>query len=170
MSTFEGPMMSIKTVNSLSHYTDWGIGARSFGLARLGRVHLDRQHVLPDSADVRPDRDVVACASSPRISGSPRSASCSTSQRCGSPGVMQGLMWRATNADGTLTYAFVGSGQGHVSVLRDTPCWAGRCSSPACCSWPGTCAHRRRRRAVEAPIPLCRGRSCLMTGLTQRRS
>ena len=26
MSTFEGPMMSIKSVNSLSHYTDWGIG------------------------------------------------------------------------------------------------------------------------------------------------
>jgi cytochrome c oxidase cbb3-type subunit 1 len=26
MSTFEGPMMSIKTVNALSHYTDWVIG------------------------------------------------------------------------------------------------------------------------------------------------
>src|SRR5579871_2083764 len=26
MSTFEGPMMSVKTVNSLSHYTDWTIG------------------------------------------------------------------------------------------------------------------------------------------------
>ncbi|PTM94204.1 cytochrome-c oxidase, cbb3-type subunit I [Mycoplana dimorpha] len=26
MATFEGPMMSIKTVNSLSHYTDWTIG------------------------------------------------------------------------------------------------------------------------------------------------
>ncbi|WP_338466281.1 cytochrome-c oxidase, cbb3-type subunit I [Novosphingobium sp. ZN18A2] len=26
MSTFEGPMMSIKTVNSLSHYTNWTIG------------------------------------------------------------------------------------------------------------------------------------------------
>jgi cbb3-type cytochrome oxidase subunit 1 len=25
MSTFEGPMMSIKTVNALSHYTDWTI-------------------------------------------------------------------------------------------------------------------------------------------------
>jgi hypothetical protein len=32
-------------------------------------------------------------------------------------GVMQGLMWRATNPDGTLTYAFVESGQGHLSVL-----------------------------------------------------
>jgi cytochrome c oxidase cbb3-type subunit 1 len=26
MSTFEGPMLSIKAVNSLSHYTDWTIG------------------------------------------------------------------------------------------------------------------------------------------------
>jgi len=26
MSTFEGPMMSIKTVNALSHYTEWTIG------------------------------------------------------------------------------------------------------------------------------------------------
>jgi len=26
MATLEGPMMSIKSVNSLSHYTDWGIG------------------------------------------------------------------------------------------------------------------------------------------------
>jgi len=25
MSTFEGPMLSIKTVNALSHYTDWNI-------------------------------------------------------------------------------------------------------------------------------------------------
>jgi cytochrome c oxidase cbb3-type subunit 1 len=29
MSTFEGPMMSIKTVNALSHYTDWTIGTRA---------------------------------------------------------------------------------------------------------------------------------------------
>jgi len=26
MSTFEGPMMAIKTVNALSHYTDWTVG------------------------------------------------------------------------------------------------------------------------------------------------
>ena len=26
MATFEGPLMSIKTVNSLSHYTDWTVG------------------------------------------------------------------------------------------------------------------------------------------------
>ena len=36
MSTFEGPMMAIKTVNSLSHYTDWGIGHVHFRCIRLG--------------------------------------------------------------------------------------------------------------------------------------
>src|SRR3546814_10143726 len=38
MSTFEGPMMAIKTVNSLSHYTDWTIGHVHSG--DLGRVGL----------------------------------------------------------------------------------------------------------------------------------
>ena len=35
-------------------------------------------------------------------------------------GVMQGLMWRATNPDGTLTYTFVEYGEGNLSVLRDS--------------------------------------------------
>ena len=59
MSTFEGPMMSIKTVNALSHYTDWTHRPRALGRAGLGRVHHDRRDVLPDPADVRQDRDVV---------------------------------------------------------------------------------------------------------------
>ena len=39
MSTFEGPMMSIKSVNSLSHYTDWTIGHVHSG-AQIGRAHV----------------------------------------------------------------------------------------------------------------------------------
>jgi cytochrome c oxidase cbb3-type subunit 1 len=39
MSTFEGPMMSIKTVNALSHYTDWTVGPSALRRARLGRLH-----------------------------------------------------------------------------------------------------------------------------------
>jgi cytochrome c oxidase cbb3-type subunit 1 len=40
MSTFEGPVMSIKAVNGLSHYTDWTIGLISwhFWIATLGIV------------------------------------------------------------------------------------------------------------------------------------
>ena len=37
MATFEGPMLSVKSVNALSHYTDWNIAhvhaARSVGSA-----------------------------------------------------------------------------------------------------------------------------------------
>jgi cytochrome c oxidase cbb3-type subunit 1 len=39
MSTFEGPMMSIKAVNSLSHYTDWTIGhVHSGALGWVGMI------------------------------------------------------------------------------------------------------------------------------------
>jgi cytochrome c oxidase cbb3-type subunit 1 len=40
MSTFEGPMMSVKIVNSLSHYTDWTIGHVHSGALGWGRLHL----------------------------------------------------------------------------------------------------------------------------------
>jgi cytochrome c oxidase cbb3-type subunit 1 len=106
MSTFEGPMMSIKTVNALSHYTDWTIGhvhsgalgwvafitigslyylvPRLFGRAEMWSVRLITVHFWIATVGV------VLYIASMWIAG-----------------VMQGLMWRATNADGTLTYAFV---------------------------------------------------------------
>ena len=58
MSTFEGPMMSIKTVNALSHYTDWTVGhVHSGALGWVGLVTMGCD-VLPDSAPVRPEADV----------------------------------------------------------------------------------------------------------------
>ena len=58
MSTFEGPMMSIKTVNALSHYTDWTVGhVHSGALGWVGLITMG-SHVLPDSAPVRPEADV----------------------------------------------------------------------------------------------------------------
>ena len=108
MSTFEGPMMSIKTVNSLSHYTDWTIGhvhsgalgwvamisigaiyallPRLLGLKQMWSVKLIDTHFWIHTIGV------VFYIASMWIAG-----------------VMQGLMWRATNADGTLTYSFVES-------------------------------------------------------------
>ena len=108
MSTFEGPMMSIKTVNSLSHYTDWTIGhvhagalgwvafitfgslycmiPRLLGLERMYSTRLIDLHFWIATIGV------VVYISSMWIAG-----------------VMQGLMWRATNADGTLTYTFIES-------------------------------------------------------------
>jgi hypothetical protein len=59
MSTFEGPMMSIKTVNALSHYTDWTVGHVHSGALGWVGPDLDGLAVLPDPAPVRPEEDVL---------------------------------------------------------------------------------------------------------------
>ena len=47
MSTFEGPMMSIKVVNSLSHYTDWTIGhVHSGALGWVGMISFGAIYYL----------------------------------------------------------------------------------------------------------------------------
>jgi cytochrome c oxidase cbb3-type subunit 1 len=108
MSTFEGPMMSIKTVNALSHYTDWTIGhvhsgalgwvafitfaclyaliPKLFGRAQMWSTRLIDWHLWIATIGI------VLYIAAMWIAG-----------------VMQGLMWRETNADGTLTYTFVES-------------------------------------------------------------
>ena len=83
MSTFEGPMMSIKTVNSLSHYTDWTDRPRAFGRVGLGRLRLLRRALLHDPLAVEQAPAFTRCVSSTGTSGSRRSASCSISPRCG---------------------------------------------------------------------------------------
>jgi len=108
MSTFEGPMMAIKTVNALSHYTDWTIGHVHSGalgwvaLVTIGAVYFlipkvfDREQMysikLIDTHFWIATIGIVLYIASMWIAG-----------------VMQGLMWRAVNADGTLTYSFVDS-------------------------------------------------------------
>jgi cytochrome c oxidase cbb3-type subunit 1 len=108
MSTFEGPMMSIKTVNSLSHYTDWTIGhVHSGALGWVAMISIGSIYALL-----------------PKLLGVPRMYSVRWIDThfwlhtigvvfyiaaMWIAGVMQGLMWRATNADGTLTYTFVES-------------------------------------------------------------
>ena len=108
MSTFEGPMMSIKTVNSLSHYTDWTVGhvhAGALGwvaMISIGAIYallpkmLGREQMhsikLIDTHFWIHTIGVVFYIVSMWIAG-----------------VMQGMMWRATNDDGTLTYTFVES-------------------------------------------------------------
>src|SRR5688572_26988387 len=108
MATFEGPMMSIKTVNALSHYTDWTVGhvhagalgwvglvsmgslyfliPRMFGRAQMHSMKLVTLHFWVATVGI------VLYISAMWIAG-----------------VMQGLMWRALNTDGTLTYSFVES-------------------------------------------------------------
>ena len=108
MSTFEGPMMAIKTVNALSHYTDWTIGHVHSGalgwvaLVTIGAIYFlvpkvfDREQMysikLIDTHFWIATIGIVLYITAMWIAG-----------------VMQGLMWRAVNADGTLTYSFVDS-------------------------------------------------------------
>ncbi len=108
MSTFEGPMMSIRTVNALSHYTDWTIGHVHSGalgwvaMISIGSLYalIPRLYGLKEMYSTRlidihfwtTTIGIVLYIVAMWIAG-----------------VMQGLMWRATNADGTLTYSFIES-------------------------------------------------------------
>ena len=83
MSTFEGPVMSVKAVNSLSHYTDWTIGhVHSGALGWVGFVSFGAIYCLVPWLW---NRRCIRCGWSAGISGSRPSASSSTSRRCGSP-------------------------------------------------------------------------------------
>jgi cytochrome c oxidase cbb3-type subunit 1 len=108
MSTFEGPMMAVKAVNALSHYTDWGIGhVHSGALGWVGMVTMGSLYYLIPRLFGRKEMysikaielhfwiatiGVVLYIAAMWIAG-----------------VMEGLMWRSINPDGTLTYTFVES-------------------------------------------------------------
>ena len=105
MSTFEGPMMAIKSVNSLSHYTDWTIGhVHSGALGWNGMITFAAIYYLVPRLWGRPKLyslrmvnwhfwlatiGIVLYASAMWVAG-----------------IMQGLMWREYGDDGYLVYAF----------------------------------------------------------------
>ncbi|WP_108661146.1 cytochrome-c oxidase, cbb3-type subunit I [Acuticoccus kandeliae] len=105
MSTFEGPMLSIRAVNSLSHYTDWTIGhVHSGALGWNGMITFGAIYYLVPILWNRPQLyslrlvnwhfwlatlGIVLYAASMWVSG-----------------ITQGLMWRELNADGNLVYSF----------------------------------------------------------------
>ena len=100
--------MAIKTDSALSHYTDWTVGHVHTGaLGRVGLVTMGSLYYLI-----------------PRLFGQKKMYSVPAIElhfwaatigivlyiaAMWIAGVMQGLMWRAVNADGTLTYTFVES-------------------------------------------------------------
>ncbi|MFA0919749.1 Cbb3-type cytochrome c oxidase subunit I [Pseudomonas coronafaciens pv. garcae] len=106
MSTFEGPMMAIKTVNSLSHYTDWTIGHVHAGA--LGWVAMitigSLYHMIP-KLYARPQMHSVCLINAHFWLATVGTVLYITSMWVN--GITQGLMWRAVNDDGTLTYSFV---------------------------------------------------------------
>ncbi|MBZ0218799.1 MAG: cytochrome-c oxidase, cbb3-type subunit I [Fimbriimonadaceae bacterium] len=105
MSTFEGPVMSIKAVNSLSHYTDWTIGhVHSGALGWVGMISMGAMyHLFPVLWGRKAlyslklvswhfwlaTLGIVLYASAMWVSG-----------------IMQGLMWREYDAQGFLVYSF----------------------------------------------------------------
>jgi len=105
MSTFEGPMLSVKAVNSLSHYTDWTIGhVHSGALGWNGMITFACLYYLTPRLWQRErlyslrmvswhfwlaTLGIVLYAASMWVAG-----------------IMQGLMWREYGPDGYLVYAF----------------------------------------------------------------
>ncbi|WP_114418084.1 cytochrome-c oxidase, cbb3-type subunit I [Marinospirillum perlucidum] len=108
MSTFEGPMMSIKTVNALSHYTDWTIGhvhAGALGwvaMISIGSIY----HLIPKLFE-RKEMHSVGLINVHFWLSTVGTVLYIASMWVN--GIMQGLMWRAVNADGTLMYTFIES-------------------------------------------------------------
>jgi cytochrome c oxidase cbb3-type subunit 1 len=105
MSTFEGPMMAIKTVNALSHYTDWTIGhVHSGALGWVGFISMGSLYYLI-----------------PRMFGQTKMYSTRAIElhfwiatigillyitSMWVTGIMEGLMWREVDANGFLVNAF----------------------------------------------------------------
>ncbi len=106
MSTFEGPMMAIKTVNALSHYTDWTIGHVHAGA--LGWVAMisigSLYHMIPKIFG-REEMYSVGLINVHFWLATVGTVLYIVSMWVN--GITQGLMWRAVNVDGTLTYSFV---------------------------------------------------------------
>ena len=107
MSTFEGPVMSSKTVNALSHYTDWTIGhVHSGALGWVAMVAAGAlYHLVMKLWNTRMYSEslinvhfwmatigAVVYIIAMWVSG-----------------IMQGLMWRDYDEFGTLTYTFAES-------------------------------------------------------------
>ncbi|MGE5466339.1 MAG: cytochrome-c oxidase, cbb3-type subunit I [Ignavibacteria bacterium] len=117
MSTFEGPMMSIKTVNALSHYTDWTVGhVHSGALGWVAMIAIGSIYYILPRVFGRTEM-----YSTKLITAHFWIATLGTVLYIAAmwiSGVMQGLMWRATNVDGTLTYTFV------EAVKASYPFWA----------------------------------------------
>ncbi len=107
MSTFEGPVMSSKTVNALSHYTDWGIGHVHSGA--LGWVVMVAAGALYHmimklwNTEMYSDKLVNLHFWMATIGAVIYIVAMWVS------GIMQGLMWRDYDEFGTLSYTFAES-------------------------------------------------------------
>ena len=108
MSTFEGPVMSIKTVNALSHYTDWTVGhVHSGALGWMAMVSFGAMYHM-----IKKLWGVEKMYSESLVNVHFWLATIGTVVYVVAmwvSGIMQGLMWRDYDEYGTLTYTFVES-------------------------------------------------------------
>jgi len=106
MSAFEGPVMASKTVNALSHYTDWTIGHVHSGA--LGWVLMvaagSLYHMIEKIYNVRLSQKLLGFHFWVHTIGTVTYVVAMWVS-----GIMQGLMWRAYDEYGTLAYTFAES-------------------------------------------------------------
>lgn len=107
MSTFEGPVMSLKTVNALSHYTDWTVGhVHSGALGWVAMVAIGAiYHMMMRTfhTEMWSMKLINAHFWTATIGAVVYVVAMWVS------GIMQGLMWRAYDEYGTLAYTFAES-------------------------------------------------------------
>ncbi len=108
MSTFEGSMMAVRSVNAMSHYTDWTIGhVHSGALGWVAMITIGSiYHLFPVLFGKRSLYSIKLVNLHFWLS------TIGTVLYIASMwvnGIIQGLMWRAYNSDGTLTYSFAES-------------------------------------------------------------
>ncbi len=106
MSTFEGPVMAAKTVNALSHYTDWTIGHVHSGalgwniMVAAGAIY----HMIEKIYNVKMSQKLLGTHFWIHTIGTVIYIVAMWVS-----GIMQGLMWRAYDEYGTLAYTFAES-------------------------------------------------------------
>jgi cytochrome c oxidase cbb3-type subunit 1 len=108
MATFEGPMMSIRSVNSLSHYTEWTIGhVHSGALGWNGMITFGALYYLVPRLWNRPALYSTALVSWHFWLATIGIVLYAASMWVG--GIMQGLMWREIDDQGFLVNSFIDS-------------------------------------------------------------
>ena len=106
MATFEGSFMAIKTVNSLSHNTDWTIGhVHSGALGWVSMITIGSIYVLIPRLFNKKTMFSIKLINVHFWLATTGTILYIVAMWIS--GIMQGLMWRAIDEDGTLTYAFI---------------------------------------------------------------
>ncbi len=117
MSTFEGPLMSVRAVNALSHYTEWGIGhVHSGALGWVGYISFGALYCLVPWLWKKPalySRSLVEWHFWVSTIGI-----LFYMISMWFAGITEGLMWRAYNDFGFLEYSFVETVEAkHISYM-----------------------------------------------------